>query len=331
MTDKWDRIERYLGEDALAQLARKKIAVVGLGSGGGFVALTLAMSGVGHFVLIDDDMVEVTNVVRHVADLRDVGRPKVEAVADLIRARNPNADVQTIIGRIENHTEALQDIDLVVVGVDGELAKYTINEVCRANGLVAIYAGVYERGEGGDVTIIYPSGDGPCYACWAQQLRADVAQVTAAESAETDSGEPELDYGMIGEDGTIAAEPGLYLHVVRVAATQADMALNFLLKGQPIYREYPANTVVLANVPLEIFEGITVPPFSAQWLNIPRDPHCLVCGVPAQSALSLESLVGDLIVDVNSETDEQRVIERLEERAQAKRQTQSMGRVTSEE
>lgn len=331
MTHKWDRIERYLGEDALAQLARKKVAVVGLGSGGGFVALTLAMSGVGHFVLIDDDTVEITNVVRHVADLRDVGRPKVEAVADLIRARNPNADVQTIIGRIENHTEALHDVDLVVVGVDGELAKYTINEVCRANNQVAIYAGVYERGEGGDVTIIYPSGDGPCYACWAQQLRADVAQVTAAESAETDSGEPDLDYGMIGEDGTIAAEPGLYLHVVRVAATQADMALNFLLKGQPIYREYPANTVVLANVPLEIFEGITVPPYSAQWLNIPRDPYCLVCGIPEQSALSLEAVAGDLIATVDSETDEQRMIERLEERAQAKRQTQSMGKVTSEE
>ncbi len=331
MTHKWDRIERYLGEDALAQLARKRVAVVGLGSGGGFVALTLAMSGVGHFVLIDDDTVEITNVVRHVADLRDVGRPKVEAVADLIRARNPNADVQTIVGRVENHTEALHDVDLVVVGVDGELAKYTINQVCRANNKVAIYAGVYERGEGGDVTIIYPSGEGPCYACWAQQLRADVAQVTAAESAETDSGEPDLDYGMIGEDGTIAAEPGLYLHVVRVAATQADMALNFLLKGQPIYREPPANTVVLANVPLEIFEGVTVPPYSAQWLNIPRDPHCLVCGIPERSALSLEALAGDLMADVNSEADEQRVIERLEARAQAKRQTQSMGKVTSEE
>jgi len=331
MTNKWDRIERYLGEDALAQLARKKVAVVGLGSGGGFVALTLAMSGVGHFVLIDDDMVEITNVVRHVADLRDVGRPKVDAVADLIRARNPNADVRTVVGRVENHTEALQDVDLVVVGVDGELAKYTINEVCRANDRVAIYAGVYERGEGGDVTIIYPRGDGPCYACWAQQLRADVAQATAAESAETDSGEPDLDYGMIGEDGTLAAEPGLYLHVVRVAATQADMALNFLLEGQPIYREYPANTVILANVPLEIFEGITVPPYSAQWLNIPRDPHCLVCGAPEQSALSLESLVGDLIVDVNSDVEEQRAIEALEEQAQAKRQTQSMGKVTSEE
>lgn len=326
-TPKWDRIERYLGEDALAQLARKKIAVIGLGSGGGFVALTLAMSGVGHFVLIDDDTVEITNVVRHVADLRDVGRPKVEAVAELIRARNPNADVQTVLGRVENHPEALQGVDLVVVGVDGELAKYAINEVCRANHLVAVYAGVYERGEGGDVTIIYPSGDGPCYACWAQQLRADVAQLTADESAETDSGETELDYGMIGEDGTIAAEPGLYLHVVRVASAQADMALNFLLQGQPIYRQYPANTVVLANVALEVFEGVTVPPYSAQWLNIPRDPHCMVCGMPELRALSLESLAGDLITELDSEADEQREIIRMEARAQAKRQTQSMGKL----
>ena len=72
----WDRVERYLGEDALEQLARKKVAVVGLGSGGGFAALTLAMSGVGHFVLIDDDVVELTNVVRHAAAIDLSGLPR---------------------------------------------------------------------------------------------------------------------------------------------------------------------------------------------------------------------------------------------------------------
>src|SRR5689334_25135666 len=102
----WDRVERLIGARNLALLAQKRVGVVGLGSGGGFVALSLAMSGVGKFVLIDDDTLEAANVVRHVADLRDIGRPKAEVVADLIRQRNPKADVTAIVGRIEQHVDA---------------------------------------------------------------------------------------------------------------------------------------------------------------------------------------------------------------------------------
>jgi molybdopterin/thiamine biosynthesis adenylyltransferase len=293
-TNAWDRVERLLGHDALAQLAKKSVAIVGLGSGGGFVALSLAMSGVGRFVLIDDDEVALTNVVRHVADLRDVGRPKVEAVADLIKHRNSSAQVETVVGRIEDHTAELKDVDLVVVGVDGELVKYTINEVCRAESHPAIYAGVYERGEGGDVVLIHPD-HGPCYACWARQLREDVAAQSAKET--TDPGEADLDYGMIGPDGTIAAEPGLWLHVVRVASAQADMALNELLEGQSNHRELPANTVILANVAMEILEGVTAPPYSAQWVNVERDPKCMVCGDEASREMSLDTLAGDLMTE----------------------------------
>jgi len=298
MTDKqeasWDRVERLLGGNALTQLKQKSVAVVGLGSGGGFVATALAMSGVGRFVLIDDDLVEDVNIVRHVADLRYVGKPKVEAVKDLIHRRNPSAQVEAIVGRVEQHIEKLKDVDLVVVGVDGELVKYTINNVCRSSGKTAIYAGVYERGEGGDVCIIHPN-HGPCYACWARQLREDVAQTNARQS--TASGDVELDYGMIGPNGTIEAEPGLWLHVARVAASQADMALNELLIGQPIHRDYPANTVILANVAMEIFEGVVTPPYSAQWVNVARDPKCMVCGMPEADSMSLSAVAGDLIED----------------------------------
>ncbi len=289
MTDRqdFDRVGRYFGNDALTRLGGQKVAVIGLGSGGGFAALTLAMSGVGGFVLIDDDIIERTNAVRHVADLRDVGRPKVDAVADLIRQRNPNAHIETIVGRLEDHIDKLDGVDLVVVGVDNERPKYAINEACRARNLTAVYAGVYERGEGGDVAVIYPD-HGPCYACWALSLREDVVDQGV--------GDTNLDYGMIGEDGTLAAEPGLWLHVVRIASAQADMALNELLIGTPVHREMPANTVILANVAMEIIDGVTVPPYSAQWVNIPRDPKCLVCG-DSESAdvLSLEDLTGNLM------------------------------------
>ncbi len=287
----WERIEQLLGKDALDHLSRQTVAVVGLGSGGGFVAESLAMSGVGGFVLIDDDVLEAGNVVRHVGDLRDVGRPKVDVVADLIRARNPGARVTTVRGRIEDHLDALAGVSLVVVGVDGEQAKYLINRLCLAQGLTAVYAGVYERGEGGDVVVINPSDPAsPCYACWADDLRDGIQ----------DPGANELDYGMIGPEGTLEAEPGLWLHVVRVAAAQADLALNELLRGREAYRRMPANTVILANRPLEIFDGRVTPPYGAEWVEIARDPDCLECGQrdrlseqAAEDNVSLEQLLSD--------------------------------------
>lgn len=192
----WSRVEGVIGAENLALLARKRVVVIGLGSGGGLVALSLAMSGVGRFVLIDDDVLEEGNVVRHVADRRYLGQPKAQAVAELIRQRNPNAEVETCIGRIEQHMDALEQVDLLVVAVDGENAKYVINQAALDRHLPAVYAGVYERGEGGDAVVIYPY-DGPCYACWAAELRDEHA-VTANPGQE-------LDYGMIGPTGTLEA------------------------------------------------------------------------------------------------------------------------------
>ncbi len=287
----WERIEQLLGKDALEHLGRQTVAVIGLGSGGGFVAESLAMSGVGGFVLIDDDVLETGNVVRHVGDMRDVGRPKVDVVADLIHARNPAARVTAVRGRIEDHLDALTGVSLIVVGVDGEQVKYLINRLCLAQGLTAVYGGVYERGEGGDVVVINPSDPAsPCYACWADDLRDGIQ----------DPGANDLDYGMIGPDGTLEAEPGLWLHVVRVAAAQADLALNELLRGREAYRRMPANTVILANRPLEIFDGQVTPPYGAEWVDIPRDPGCLECGQrdrlseeTAEDNVSLEQLLSD--------------------------------------
>jgi molybdopterin/thiamine biosynthesis adenylyltransferase len=297
----WDRVERLIGSDNLARLAGKRVGVIGLGSGGGFAALSLAMSGVGTFVLVDDDVMESKNIVRHVADSRYIGRPKAEVIAELIRERNPKADVIVHVGRIEDHLDALDGLDLVVCGVDGENPKYVLNQACLKRSLPAVYAGVYERGEGGDVVVVRPY-NGPCYACWASELREGLAMNKPENAAE-------LDYGMIGPGGTLEAEPGLWLHVVRVASVQADLALNQLLEGTAVHREMPANTVILANTALEILTGELTPPYSAVWVEIERDPNCLVCGDAArhqegQADLSLSDLMGASGLALEEETGE---------------------------
>lgn len=283
----WDRVEQLWGKDILTYLQTRTAGLIGLGSGGSFVAVSLAMSGVGKFILIDNDTLESANVVRHAADRRYVGKPKVEAVAELIKQRNPAAEVKTIVGRIEDHLDLLPHMDVVVAGVDKEAPKYVINQACIQHHRTAVFAGVYERGEGGDVCIIYPD-EGPCYACWAERLREGLSDVAP---------EAELDYGMIGPDGTLAAEPGLWLHVVRIAATQADFALNHLLEDTEVYRKLPTNTVVIANTYLEIYEGQRALPYTAEWVNVPRNSECLVCSHlhrPAsekETSVSLDELV----------------------------------------
>lgn len=277
----WDRVERLIGSDNLQRLHDKRVAIIGLGSGGGFVALSLAMSGVGKFVLVDDDTLESKNIVRHVADSRYVGRPKAEVVAELIRQRNPHAEVKVLVGRLEQHLEVLERVDLVISGVDGEGPKYTLNQACLQHGLTAVYAGVYERGEGGDVVVIRPY-NGPCYACWAAELREGLAVSNV-------DGDAELDYGMIGPEGTLEAEPGLWLHVTRIASAQADMALNELLMGSSAYKEMPANTVIMANTSMEILAGQISQPYTAVWVDIERDPNCLVCGDALRNELSAET------------------------------------------
>jgi molybdopterin/thiamine biosynthesis adenylyltransferase len=281
MSANWDRVERLLGSDNLARLKTKRVGVVGLGSGGSFVAVSLAMSGVGQFVLVDDDAIKASNIVRHAADRRYLGQPKTEAVADLIRQRNPEAQIVTRQGRIEAHLDTLDGLDLLVVGVDGEGPKYTLNEACLKRNLTAIYAGVYERGEGGDVVVIRPY-DGPCYACWAAELREGLAVSQLPDGVE-------LDYGMIGPEGTLEAEPGLWLHVVRVAAAQADQCLNELLRGTSAHRTMPANTVILANTAMEIMIGQISQPYTAEWVQVERDPKCLVCGDRLRNTLSSEA------------------------------------------
>ncbi len=307
MSNIWTRVERLIGSENLSRLNEKKVGVIGVGSGGGFVALSLAMSGVGNFVLVDNDVIEPGNVTRHVADLRHVGQNKAAAVADLIQNRNRDAILEVREGSIQNHWECLDDVDVLVVGVDNEQVKYAINEKCLEKRLSASYAGVYERGEGGDHVIIKPF-DGPCYACWSEATREGV-KITMDPVGD-------LDYGMIGEAGTLEAEPGLWVNVTKVAGIQTDLILNELLRGSNVYEEMPANTIIVTNCALDIIEGQESDPHSSIWVDIQRDPDCLVCGERLKQgvsmlvqedsgSISLDDLAAsDLMTDIVFEEDE---------------------------
>ena len=83
---------------------------------------------------------------------------------------------------------------------------------------------------------------------------------------------------MIGEAGTLEAEPGLWVNVTKVAGIQTDLIINELLRGAGVHETMPTNTLIVTNTYMDIFEGQENDPHSGVWVDIARDPDCLVCG-----------------------------------------------------
>ena len=95
--EEFSRIQRLVGEDAMARLAAARVAVFGIGGVGGYVAEALARSGVGKLDLIDHDTVALSNLNRQIIALHStVGQSKVDVMARRIADINPEAQVRAI-------------------------------------------------------------------------------------------------------------------------------------------------------------------------------------------------------------------------------------------
>lgn len=94
MDNAFSRTALLLGKDALQKLKNCRIAIFGLGGVGGYCLEALARSGVGAFDLIDNDVVDITNINRQILALRStVGKSKTEVAAERVHDINPDAEV----------------------------------------------------------------------------------------------------------------------------------------------------------------------------------------------------------------------------------------------
>lgn len=272
-TDRWDRVRRLFGEIAFEHLAQKQVAVIGVGSGGSIATLYLSMVGVRRFILVDPDILEEHNVVRHALDLRYVGRPKVEGMKDLILQRNPTAEVSAHQSKVAEVLDSLSGADLVLVCVDSEPVRHFACMEAREMGIATVTAGAYEKAVAGDVVINYPD-QGACYSCVASYLALPDDQLRA----------PVPDYGQVREDGTLQGEPGLGLHIAKIAAAQADLALRCLLgRTDSPLDPMPGNVYIMANnkyvLGQEGGKDVVLQPGEARWITLEPVDGCLVCTV----------------------------------------------------
>lgn len=95
MIDQFSRIEMIYGEKGMEKLHAAKVAVFGIGGVGGYVVEALARSGIGHLMLVDKDVVSVTNINRQIVALHStVGKSKVKVMKDRCLDINPNITVE---------------------------------------------------------------------------------------------------------------------------------------------------------------------------------------------------------------------------------------------
>lgn len=142
MQNQFSRTQMLLGAEAMDKLKAARVAIFGIGGVGGYVVESLARAGVGHFVLVDDDVVCLTNINRQIlATVNTIGHPKVEIGKERILSINPHAEVEThkTFFLPENKDEFdFSKWDYVVDAVDTVTAKLLIIEEAQKAGIPVI-------------------------------------------------------------------------------------------------------------------------------------------------------------------------------------------------
>lgn len=134
----FERYARHLildevGEEGQARLLGSRVLVVGAGGLGAPLLLYLAAAGVGTLGIIDDDVVELSNLQRQVIHTTDrLGLPKVESAAAMLAQVNPDVRVIQMQARLtaDNAKSIIADYDLVADGSDNFTTRFLLNDAC---------------------------------------------------------------------------------------------------------------------------------------------------------------------------------------------------------
>jgi adenylyltransferase/sulfurtransferase len=154
------------GEAGQIRLKNARILVVGIGGLGTFSSLLLAELGIGYLRLVDQDIVEFSNLHRQpLYTSSDIDRAKVEVAAERLKGIHPSIVVDTHAAHVNetNVEELLRDIDVVVDGLDNFETRRIINQACLKNGIPFVFCGVSARS--GNLATFNFGRDSPCLSC----------------------------------------------------------------------------------------------------------------------------------------------------------------------
>lgn len=230
-----------VGETGQLRLLDSRVLLIGAGGLGSPAALYLGAAGVGTLGIVDDDLVDESNLQRQVLhSTAALGEPKTESATRAIRELNP--DVQVIPYRERLTTDSVDRIlgegwDVIVDGADNFPTRYLLNDASIWHGIPVVHGSIF-RFEG-QITVFKPN-EGPCYRClFAQPPPPELAPSCA-------------------EGGVLGVLPGV------IGSLQASEALKLALGiGEPLVGR------------LLLFDALKL---SFTELELRRDPSCPVCG-----------------------------------------------------
>ena len=154
-----------VGMEGQRLLKAARVLIVGAGGLGAPSALYLAAAGVGTLGVIDNDVVDVTNLQRQILyGTGDVGRPKLEAARDRLHDLNPHVHIEMHAAWLSS-TNALDIIgkyDIVVDGTDNFATRYLVNDACVLLGKPNVHGSIFQFD--GQASV-FATADGPCYRC----------------------------------------------------------------------------------------------------------------------------------------------------------------------
>jgi sulfur-carrier protein adenylyltransferase/sulfurtransferase len=154
-----------IGAEGQQKLLDAKVLLLGAGGLGSPTALYLAAAGVGTLGIVDDDVVDLSNLQRQVIHTTErVGVPKVDSAEESIRALNPDVQVVKYPLRIDasNIMEIIEGYDVIVDGVDNFPTRYLLNDATVRLKIPVVSASIL--GFDGQLSVFKPY-EGPCYRC----------------------------------------------------------------------------------------------------------------------------------------------------------------------
>lgn len=245
-----DRFARHIvlpevGGAGQVALSKAHVVMVGCGGIGSPALQYLAGAGIGRLSLIDDDVVDLSNLQRQtIYTPADIGRPKAEVAAEWVTRFDGDIEVRAAVGRIGGETAArhLDGATVVLDGCDNFATRLAVSDACVALG-VPLTSAALGRFQGQVANFAGHLAGESCYRCF-------VGDAFDADDCDT-----------CAADGVLGAMAGM------VGAFAAMQAIRVILDGHAALGEPQWGR-------LHLFEGL-VP--SLRTMRIAKDPECRGC------------------------------------------------------
>lgn len=223
------------------RLKAARVLCIGAGGLGSPVAMYLAAAGIGKIGIVDDDLVEISNLHRQLLHTTaDVGRAKIDSAKETLEALNPLVEIQLHNLRFDdaNAIPLIDDYDVVIDGSDNLETRYASNDACVRAAKPNVYGSV-SRFEG-QASVFAPHLGGPCYRCLFPEPP------------------PRGSIPSCAENGVIGVMPGIIGTIQALEAIKLIVGMEGGLVGRLLH-----------------LDGATM---RFREFNLRRDPECPACG-----------------------------------------------------